>query len=109
MQRVANFTLTTRQEPLKLNQMDDNYLTEGEVQNPVHFLPPQDAVVQFFAQAVKVIKECRKLTDTSQAELARQTSIDRRKIMALESGERDFDTLIKLCDYYDVRLRMEVL
>lgn len=82
--------------------MSDNNIPTGQVQEPAQPTPLMDAYVQFFAQAVSQVKECRHLTSSTQDELAKAIGVDRRKIIAIENGEMDIETLIKICDYYDI-------
>lgn len=44
------------------------------------------------------------LARADQDELAKQIGVDRRKVMALESGKQDLETLILCCDFYDIEI-----
>lgn len=71
--------------------------TEQEVQNIVHFKDMTKQVVQ-------LIEQHRKQANLTQSQLAHMLNIDRRKIIDLEAGKVDFETLLKASDLLGIKI-----
>ncbi len=68
-----------------------------EVHNVVHFKQFEKDVVQLFVQH-------RKESGLSQSKLAELINIDRRKVIDLEAGKVDFETLLKASDLLGIKI-----
>lgn len=68
-----------------------------EVHNIVHF-------EQFKKDVVHKIVQHRKESGLSQFELAEIINVDRRKIIDLEAGKVDFETLLKASDLLGIKI-----
>ncbi len=77
--------------------------TNDKVQNVVQF-------EQVFNKIVQKIVLHRKDAKLTQEQLAKILQIDRRKIIALEAGMMDVDTMLKAADLLgiDVKLNFEI-
>lgn len=68
-----------------------------EVHNVVHFKQSEKDVVQ------KVVQH-RKESGLSQSKLSYLINVDRRKIIDLEAGKIDFETLLKASDLLGIKI-----
>jgi DNA-binding XRE family transcriptional regulator len=68
-----------------------------EVHNVVHF-------EQFEKDVLKKVVQHRKESGLSQSKLAELINVDRRKIIDLEAGKIDFETLLKASDLLGIKI-----
>ncbi|MFN7911474.1 MAG: helix-turn-helix transcriptional regulator [Bacteroidota bacterium] len=68
-----------------------------EVHNVVHFK-------QFEKDVVQKVVQHRKEAGLSQSKLADLINVDRRKIIDLEAGKIDFETLLKASDLLGIKI-----
>lgn len=71
--------------------------TDKEVQNVVHFKHRAKQIVQ-------IIVQHRKQANLTQSQLAEMLNIDRRKIIALEAGQFDLNTMLLASDLLGITI-----